>query len=165
MHKHTSIKTIASILKKEEYVAAFATWEYTRWLVVSSCFFMVPSAYAYYNQLYFNSYVLLLTSLISANYWRKATYSWRRSADLIFAKISFFIFLVGWVAHVTNYNMVLVGVFCASCMGASYEKSVGLREKKSPHWYKYHVGYHFSTMVSQLIVLNAMINYVDKDVV
>ena len=159
------IKTIETILTKEEYVAAFATWEYTRWLVASSCFFMVPSAYAYYNQFYFNSYVLLLTSLISANYWRKATYSWRRTADLIFAKVSFCVFLVHWLTHVNNYNMCLVGFFCVGCMAGSYKWSVGLRKQTSPHWYKYHVAFHFSTMVSQLIVLNTMINYLENDVV
>ena len=156
---------IETILTKEEYVAAFATWEYTRWLVASSCFFMVPSAYAYYNQFYFNSYVLLLTSLISANYWRKATYSWRRTADLIFAKVSFCVFLVHWLTHVNNYNMCLVGFFCVGCMAGSYEWSVGLRKQTSPHWYKFHVAFHFSTMVSQLIVLNTMINYLENDVV
>lgn len=150
-------QSIKTILTKEEYVAAFATWEYTRWLVASSCFFMVPSAYAYYNHLYFNSYVLLLTSIISANYWRKATYSWRRTAGLIFAKVSFCIFLANWITHVTDYNMWLVGAFCSGCMATSYQLSCGLREKKSPHWYKCHVAYHLSTMVSQLIVLDTML--------
>ena len=165
--KITTTKTTTINTLKEEYVAAFATWEYTRWLVASSCFFMVPSVYAYYNQLYFNSYVLLLTSLISANYWRNATYSWRRTADLIFAKVSFCVFLVGWITHVAEYNMVLVGVFCAGCMGASYDLSVRLREKQSPHWYKYHMAYHLSTMVSQLIVLNTILRrrYSEEDII
>ena len=160
-----TIETIETILTKEEYVAAFATWEYTRWLVASSCFFMVPSAYAYYNQFYFNSYVLFITSLISANYWRKATYSWRRSTDLIFAKVSFCVFLAHWLTHVNNYNMCLVGCVCVGCMAKSYQLSCGLRKQKSPHWYKYHAAFHFSTMVSQLIVLNTMINYLENDVV
>ncbi len=58
--------------------------------------------------------------------------------------------------------MCLVGVFCVGYMGTSYDLSDRLREKKSQHWYKFHAGFHFSTMVSQLIVLNTMINYVKE---
>lgn len=47
------------------------------WLVVSSFFFTVPSIY-YYNQLYSYYILLLFTSIISANFWRKVTYSWRK---------------------------------------------------------------------------------------
>jgi hypothetical protein len=160
---HNTIATTTINTLKEEYVAAFATWEYTRWLVASSFFFMVPSGYAYYNQFYFNSYVLLLTSLISANYWRNATYSWRRTVDLIFAKVSFCIFLVDWIKHVTNYNMMLVGVFCAGCMGASYYLAGRLSKQKNANWYKYHAAFHFSTMISQLIVLNTMLRTKSKE--
>lgn len=43
-------------------------WEHSKWLVVSSFFFMIPSAYAFVNQLYAYSVLLGFTSLISANY-------------------------------------------------------------------------------------------------
>lgn len=35
-------------------------------------FFTIPSIYAFINNLYSYSILLLFTSLISANYWRKA---------------------------------------------------------------------------------------------
>ena len=57
----------------EKYIA---TWEHSKWLVASSFFFMIPAGYACMNQLYFYCVLLGFTSLISANYWRKATYSW-----------------------------------------------------------------------------------------
>lgn len=45
-----------------------AEWNETKWLVLSSSLFMIPSIYGYYKQLYLHSLLLLLTSLISANY-------------------------------------------------------------------------------------------------
>ena len=49
--------------------------------------------YGYSKKLYSYSNLLLATSLVSMNYWRKATYSWRRMMDLIISKITFSIFL------------------------------------------------------------------------
>jgi hypothetical protein len=47
-------------------------------------------------------------------------------------------------------------------MGASYDLSARLREEKSESWYKYHVAFHFSTMMSQMFVLKGIINYVEE---
>jgi hypothetical protein len=63
-----------------------AHWVHTKWLVLSSFFFIIPAIYAFINNMYAHFILLFFTSLISANYWRKATYSWRRNMDLIFAK-------------------------------------------------------------------------------
>ena len=56
-----------------------AKWKHAKWLVLSSLLFTIPSFYAYHNKLYFYSTLLFFISLISVNYWRKATYSWRRN--------------------------------------------------------------------------------------
>lgn len=55
-------------MKNEIYMAE---WKHSRWLVLSSGFFVIPSIYSYYIKFYGFSILLLLTSLISANYWRK----------------------------------------------------------------------------------------------
>ena len=86
-----------------------AEWKHSRWLVVSSSFFLIPSLYGYYIKFYGFSILLLLTSLISANYWRKATYSWRRTTDLIFAKISFVIFVSNGLIYVRNIPYLITG--------------------------------------------------------
>ena len=80
---------IISSNKNDEIYIAY--WEETKWLVLSSYFFIIPSYYAYINKLYLHSIILFLTSVISVNYWKKATYSWRRNMDLIFSKFSFII--------------------------------------------------------------------------
>jgi len=43
-------------------------------LVISSTFFLVPCIYTIYNSMHFFTVLLILTSGISANYWRKAIY-------------------------------------------------------------------------------------------
>jgi hypothetical protein len=70
--------------KEEELIAE---WKHTKYLTLSSLLFLIPAYYAYNSNMYNHTILLILTSLISANYWRKATYSWRRNLDLIFSKI------------------------------------------------------------------------------
>ena len=137
-------------------MAMIATWDHSKWLVVSSFFFTVPAIYAYMNHLYSYSAVLLCTSLISANYWREATYSWRRTADLIFAKCSFTIFVSNGIIYVryvpyivTGYSGLIVLVYC-------YYLSGKLLEEKNNNWYKYHMLFHFIMMYEQLIILDSI---------
>ena len=75
---------------KHKYIAKY---EQSKWLVLSSLFFMIPALYAFFMNLYFYFILLSLTTIISCGYWIKATYSWRRNLDLVFAKISFISFV------------------------------------------------------------------------
>jgi hypothetical protein len=88
-------------------------WDQSKWLVVSSFFFLLPSLYAFYNNLHFHSLLLVTTSLVSANYWRKACISWRRDLDLIFSKISFVVFFHNGVMYI-EYKHFWVSVYCFS---------------------------------------------------
>ena len=119
-----------------------AKYEQTKWLVISSFFFIIPAIYAFLYKLYFYSILLLLTSIISANYWRKATFSWRRNLDLIFAKISFITFVYNGIIYVktpfyviTGYSGLVVLVYCY------YLSSTKLKENNK-NWYKYHILFH-----------------------
>ena len=56
-------------------------WNESKYLVFSSLCFLVPCIYSYVHALYFYCFVLLATSMISANYWRDATRSYRRDMD------------------------------------------------------------------------------------
>jgi len=103
----------------QEYDIYLASWEHTKWLVLSSSFFLFPSMFAFYHHLYFHSFLLCSTSIISANYWRKPTYSWRRTMDLLFSKISFsWFFLHGvFYIHSTPHLIFAVSNTClfSSC--------------------------------------------------
>ena len=137
-----------------------AEWNESKWLVVSSFFFTVPATYAFINNLYSYSGLLFLNSLISANYWRKATYSWRRNLDLIFSKISFVVFVSNGMLYVTSIPYNITGYIGLCILMYCYYLSDKLLKLKNNNWYKYHMMFHLIMMYEQLIILDSIIrNY------
>lgn len=139
---------------RELYIAE---WNESKWLVVSSFFFTVPATYAFINNLYSYSSLLFLTSLISANYWREATYSWRRDLDLIFSKISFVVFVSNGVLYVTSITYNITGYIGLCILLYCYYLSDKLLKLKNNNWYKYHMMFHLIMMYEQLIILDSII--------
>lgn len=138
----------------EKYVAK---WNQSKWLVLSSFFFTIPAYYAHYNALYFYSILLLLTSFVSANYWRKATLSWRRNADLVLAKISFTIFVANGVFYVRRTSYVIIGYTGLFVLLYCYHLSGKLLKMKNDNWYKYHFLFHFIMMYEQVIIIDSIL--------
>jgi hypothetical protein len=137
---------------KEIYIAQ---WCNSKWLVASSFFFMIPAGYACMNQLYFYTALLGFTSLVSANYWRRATYSWRRNLDLVASKISFVVFVSKGVLyvrtpHYCGYTGLVLLFYC-------YYLSGKLFALKNDDWYKYHIAFHFFIMCEQIIVIDSIL--------
>jgi hypothetical protein len=133
-----------------------AGWEESKWIVMSSFFFTVPSIYAFIQEKYNLSLLLLGTSLVSANYWRKATYSWRRNLDLVFAKVSFTVFVYNGVIHVRTLPLAVSGYtgLCLLCF--MYYLSNVLWKLKNGQWVTFHVSFHFLMMCEQLLILYSM---------
>ena len=131
----------------------FACWNETRWIVVSSTFFLVPAWYSYINRLYWLSCVLTSTSVISANYWKRANYSWERLLDRVFAKLCFIIFVVNGVVHLKGSTDCILGysglVLLVYCYFMSCHSS-------NPNWWKYHMTFHFITACSQILIIKNM---------
>ena len=129
-----------NITSKNLYLAP---WEQTKWLVLSSYFFIIPSVYSYFKQLYFYSILLLFTSIISANYWRKATYSWRRNSDIFVSKISFVIFTYNGFGYI-NYTPYIIIAYPALLISIYFfYMSNKLFTLNNNNWYKYHFMFHF----------------------
>ena len=145
---------ISANIKDEIYVA---NWEHTKWLVLSSFFFMVPAIYAFINNLYSYFIILFLTSLISANYWRKATYSWRRDLDLIFAKVSFIIFFANGIFYVRTMHHVIPGYTGVIVLIYFYYLSSRLHKLKINNWYKCHFVFHFIMTCEQIIIIDSIL--------
>jgi len=143
--------------KNDEIYIAY--WEETKWLVLSSYFFIIPSYYAYINKLYLHSIILLLTSLISVNYWKKATYSWRRNMDLIFSKFSFIVFVSNGIFYVRRLHYVIIGYSGLIFLLYFYYLSIKLSELKNNNWYKYHFGFHLIMTFEQIIIINSILNF------
>jgi hypothetical protein len=135
----------------ENYIAE---WNHTRWLVLSSFLFLIPSTYALYNKLYSFSLLLLFTSLISANFWRKATYSWRRNLDLFFSKISFTVFVYNGIFYIKYTPYLIYGYSTLILLLYCYYKSNQLHKIKNIYWYKYHILFHFFLCTNQFLILD-----------
>ena len=134
-----------------------AHWEQTKWLVISSSFFLFPCVYAYCYSLYNYSILLLFTSIISANYWRKATISWRRSLDLFFAKVSFFIFF-SQLCCVRQMFHIITGYSGLVCLLYCYYLSDTLFKLKNENWIKYHLLFHIFVAFEQLIIVDSILS-------
>jgi len=160
-------RVTTSILSSPQDEIYLASWEHTKWLVLSSSFFLFPSMFAFYHHLYFHSFLLCSTSFISANYWRKPTYSWRRTLDLFFSKISFswFFFHGVFYIHSTPHLIVAVSNTClfSSCFLLSYytyqdhryhiQNTSRFGGYGHDIWYKYHFLFHTLMTLEQYHIL------------
>lgn len=144
------------LIENEKPEIYIALWDHSKYITLSSFCFMFPAIYAYYNAQHFYCIVLLLTSVISANYWRKATYSWRRNADLVFAKISFTVFVTNGIIHINYFPYVITGYSGLVILVYCYYLSGKLLEQKNNNWWKFHVLFHLIMMYEQFIILDNM---------
>ena len=136
--------------KEEEIIAE---WKHTKYLTLSSLLFLIPAYYAYIHDMYYHTVMLILTSLISANYWRKATYSWRRNLDLIFSKISFAIYIYNGVKYSRSIKELIEGILRLMFMWYCFYKSGETIKIKYDEWYKYHVVFHIFIALEQMRIL------------
>jgi len=133
-----------------------AGWEESKWLVVSSFLFTIPSIYALFQESYSLSLLLLGTSLVSANYWRKATYSWRRNIDLIVSKVSFTVFTYHGIIHVKYLPFAVSGYSGLCLLLFMYYLSNSLWKIKDKRWVTCHASFHFLIMCEALIILKSI---------
>ena len=133
-----------------------APWEQTKWITLSSMFFILPATYALCNNIYYHSSLLFITSLISANYWRKAQLSWRRDLDFAVAKITM---ITGVSTGIMYIRPPYVTIFVTGLTGLSYcyYLSNHLYAVKNPNWWKYHVAFHALLTCEQFLVFYIMV--------
>ena len=79
-------------------------------LVMSSCFFLLPGYYAFLENLPFHGSVSIVTTIVSANYWRYAVEGTRRNVDLIVAKVSFMIYCASGFWFTRDWRLYAVGI-------------------------------------------------------
>lgn len=135
-------------------------------LVLSSTFFLLPCVYSVYCKSVFFTIMLVLTYGVSANYWRKATYGFRRNVDLIFSKISFSVFFYkGFVVVVyglkdTPIRQLRVYAGFATLFSIIYFYYLSERtyHRGNPNWIYYHMLFHMFVGIEQLIILQSITN-------
>ena len=143
-----------STIDPTRYVAPYRQ---TRWLVGSSLFFLVPSIYGYQKEQYFLAIISLLTTSCSINFWRDATYSYRRSADVIMAKISFTIYTVNGIIYVTWLPFVVTGYGALFALIYCYYMSN--KHGDTDLWWKYHMMFHLLIAYTQIICIKSIADY------
>ena len=132
------------------------SWEYSRWLCLSSFLFMIPSIYSFYYKHYFITISLGMTSLISANYWRKATNSFRRNLDLIYSKIIFLIYGSNGIYYIRYIPYVITAYSGLFIIIYSYRQSNLLFQKQQPEWLNYHILFHVILTYELMIFLHSI---------
>jgi hypothetical protein len=120
-------------------------------LTCSSFLFIIPSVYAYKVGLYYYTLILIITSLVSANYWRNPEHGLRRNLDIMLAKTTFVIFFIDGIYFVkTNivlaYLILIAMVYCFFSSGC-------LSSIRYTKWYYYHASFHFLVMSEQMLII------------
>ena len=141
----------------EEEEVLIAEWKHTKYITLSSLLFLLPACYAYAHSMYDHTILLILTSFISANYWRKATYSWRRNLDLIFSKISFSIYIYNGVKYSGSQSKLIEGILRLIFMFYCFCRSGYLFKRKDVNWVWYHVIFHMFIALEQKVILRNII--------
>jgi hypothetical protein len=134
-------------------------------IVISSCFFLIPTIYSFYTKQYFYTTILLLTFGISANYWRKATYGFRRNLDLIFSKISFIIFIKNHIFYLyfdsslyKNKNLPIIYYIISYSnlflIAYFYNLSYYYHYRNDRKWMINHMLFHLFCNLNILLIIN-----------
>ena len=100
-----NINSIAHLIRPE-FPKPF---EETKWLVMSSCTFVIPAVYAFASGLYLYGCVSLFTMLFSINHWRDAEDGIRRAVDCYAAYICFVVFFVSGCIYCREILFYIAG--------------------------------------------------------
>jgi hypothetical protein len=140
-----------STIDSTRYVAPYRQ---TRWIVGSSLFFMFPCVYGYKKEQYVLSIISLLTTICSINFWRDATYSWRRSADCIMAKITFLVYMIKGFNCVVWMPFIITGY--SALFGIIYCYYMSNKHGDTELWWKYHMMFHLLIIYNQMIGIKSI---------
>ena len=133
-------------------------WSYTKYIVGSSLFFQVPAYYAYRHEMYSYAVTCFITSVLSINYWRHASYSWRRDMDMYWAKSA------GVYYFVQGIQYTKIGFPSTFIMLYLYYQSCE-QFKLNPYgkWYLYHMAFHAIVAINQFATIYCIQHDVNKN--
>lgn len=125
----------------------------TKYVVLSSCLFFIPSFYA----LYYNFLVVgcagLVTTTASINYWRDCKSGWSRNCDLIASRTMCGIGSYYYLINIkTQYDYI---IFILLYM--ILQKAYNMADFKNMQWVKYHIFFHCTLTISGILTINKMI--------
>lgn len=122
----------------------------SKFLVYSSTCFLYPCYVSYIQNKYNICLFILITYLISINYWKDCRYSWRRNIDLVWSRITLVYFFYNGVYHIHYNNDKLIGTTLVPIFTICFYKSVQFKQ----NWYLFHMLFHLFTSYGMLIIVN-----------
>jgi len=125
-------------------------------LVVTSALFLIPGGYAYYKHLYGMSTVIVVTSIVSMNYWRHPVPSLRKTCDLLCSKTCFVIMVYQGIRHV-HYRPYLIASYpILGIMITSFFLSNWLYNRGNKYWYMFHIVFHMSIVANKTMIVDSL---------
>jgi len=126
-------------------MALMTDWEYTKYIVGSSLLFQIPALYAYHHEMYTMSASCFITCVLSMNYWRHASYSWRRDMDMYWAKSAGVYYFIHGIQYT---SLGIPGVLIM--LYFYYQSNEQFRRNPYGNWYMYHMAFHGMAALNQL---------------
>ena len=134
-------------------------WETTRWLVLSSFSFLFPAIYAFRTRQYVMFIVTMMNFFFSINFWRKATNSWRKTIDVLHARVSIIVLVYNGILYIREIPLILNSVYGLVSMTYCYWNSEKCVIQKRPVWYQYHMMFHVFISLQAYITLYSSNEY------
>jgi hypothetical protein len=128
-------------------------------IVLSSLLFLIPGVYSYINGQYMISFSLIISTILSINFWRDARYTWRRIIDRTYAKFSFLYFFITGILYVTWLPLLIMGYMGLFGLIYCYYMSNKHCHNKNEVWWKYHIAFHFITICTQIMIIWSIITH------
>jgi len=123
-------------------------------LLYSTSLFIIPTVYGYYNEKYILSTMTFCSMLASMNYWRKPISGTRKNTDLFISKTVGLIYFLYGYNNINNNVYRIFGYTNGFFIISLYNASCILHELKSNSWEYYHMMFHVSTVIGEMIVLS-----------
>jgi len=128
-------------------------FEITKWVVLSSCFFLIPAVYAclngYCHLLYLYGFLSISTTICSVNHWRCAEDGIRRKVDRIVAIIVFIIYVATGIIYLPIYlSVITLGTIMSSFIISDH-----LSQRHHPYWFISHMFFHASVSVTKILII------------
>jgi hypothetical protein len=124
-----------------------------RCLMFSTSLFLIPTIFGFQQQHYALSLLSLVCTAVSLNYWRDPVPGPRKDADLVISKIAGIVYFWYGCRNVDDIVMRFAGYVNGACMLLLYNASCQTHAQYLDHWKYYHMGFHASVAIGQMIVL------------
>jgi len=141
--------TTKKIVYCDNYLVPF---EESKYIVLSSCLFFIPTIYAFVKQKYIISGSGFIVTIVSVNYWRECKKSIRRDCDLIVSRVMCGVGCWNFLTNIQNNYDYIVFILLFIISYNSYNKA----QFKSINWIRYHMLFHCTLAFFGFLTLNKM---------